>query len=146
MNSRLLISDLDSTLPHIDAFLVSPTSVKQTLKTLNMKRFFSILMIAVVGFGSGVNADTNANRNNSEVGIDIYPEIVSNELKIDVDDNLANAIVTVSVFNSFGQIVLQETLGLGLNKLNVADLSEGEYVAVVRQNDVYKNKSGFKVI
>ena len=82
----------------------------------------------------------------SESGVEIYPNVVNEELNIDVDEQLANGRVTVSVFNSVGEIVLEETLGLGLNKLDVTGLTNGSYVAVVRQNDVYKSKSDFEVI
>ncbi len=83
---------------------------------------------------------------NSNSGIEIYPTVVNNELNIDVDDKLANGKVTVSIFNSIGEIVMEETLGLGLNKLNMEDFAKGDYTAVVRENDVYKSKSNFEII
>jgi len=109
-----------------------------------MKRIFGILMIILVAVGS--QANTLFNDPVSESGIEIYPTTVSNELNIDVDDKLAETTVTVSVFNSVGEIVLQETLGLGLNKVDVSKLPHGNYVAVVRENDEYKSKSNFEVV
>ena len=109
-----------------------------------MKRIFAILIISLSAVSS--QANITFNNSNSEVGIEIYPATVSNELNIQVDEKLANGAVTVSVFNSVGEIVLEETLGLGLNKIDVTKLSNGSYVAVVRENDVYKSKSSFEVI
>lgn len=111
-----------------------------------MKRLIGILTIAVMGITTGLNADPSNNNSKNEAGINIHSEIVSNELIIEVDEQLAETVVTVSVFNKIGEIVLQEKLGLGLNKVDVTSLVEGEYVAVVRENDVYKSKSNFKVI
>ncbi|MFT4594592.1 MAG: hypothetical protein ACI9UR_002404 [Bacteroidia bacterium] len=105
-----------------------------------MRRIFGVLMILAVsttafGFGPA-----------SETGVEIYPTVVSSELNIDVDDKLINGKVTISVFNSFGEIMIEENLGLGLNKLDTSKLDKGSYVAVVRQNGEYKNKQAFEVV
>jgi hypothetical protein len=52
----------------------------------------------------------------------------------------------VSIFNSLGEIIIEEKLGLGLNKIDTSNLEKGNYVAVVRENDEYKNKSSFEVL
>ena len=112
-------------------------------------------MIMVVAIGSQaqgmknddlVYAKTELRASNSNSGIEIYPTVVNSELNIEIDDKLANGKVTVSIFNSVGEIVMEEILGLGLNKLNVEKFAKGDYTAVVRENDVYKSKSDFEVI
>jgi hypothetical protein len=120
-----------------------------------MRRIFGTLMIIGIAIGSqaqGIGNDelayvkTAMGDPNSSTGIEIYPTVVNNELNIEIDDRLADGKVTVSIFNSVGEIVMEETLDTGLNKLNVAKLAKGNYVAVVRENDVYKSKSNFEVI
>lgn len=78
-------------------------------------------------------------------GVSIYPSIVTSVLNIEIDDRLAGGSITVSVFNSLGEIVLENVLGLGLNKIDASTLPKGNYVAVVRQNDAFQNKSNFEV-
>lgn len=109
-----------------------------------MKRLFAILMFSLTVVGSYANHPFSAPAPDAD--IEIYPSVVSSELNINVDENLANGTVTVSIFNAVGEIVLEETLGLGLNKLDVTKLSKGNYVAVVRANDTYKSKSSFDVV
>jgi len=109
-----------------------------------MTRIFAILIITLATFSS--QANTGFNDPNSEVGIEFYTSTVSGELNIEVDDKLANQVVTVSVFNSVGEVVLEETLGLGLNKVDTSKLTKGNCVAVVRENGEYKSKSKFEVI
>ena len=120
-----------------------------------MRRIFGTMMIIAVGVGSQAQEmryddlaylKTESVDPNSNSGIEIYPTVVNKELNIEIGDNLANGKVTVSIFNSIGEIVMEETLGLGLNKLNVDLLPNGSYVAVVRQNDVYKSKSNIEII
>ncbi len=108
-----------------------------------MKRIFGILMISLVAAGS--QANTTANDPTSNVGIEIAPAVENNFLKIDVDEELSGASVTVSVFSSIGEIVLETSLGLGLNQIDVQNLKEGEYVAVVRENGEYTSKQSFVV-
>ncbi|MBI1288823.1 MAG: hypothetical protein GC178_14745 [Flavobacteriales bacterium] len=108
-----------------------------------MKQFFGILMISSVAFGS--HANNVIGEPNSEKSVIIYSEVKTNMLSIQVDDQLAGTSVTVSIFNSIGEIVLENTLGLGLNKISVAGLEKGEYIAVVRENGVYTSKSSFEV-
>lgn len=109
-----------------------------------MNRFFAILIFSLTVAGSYANHLVNTPAPNAD--IEIYPSVVSSELNINVDENLANGAVTVSIFNSVGEIVLEETLGLGLNKLDVTKLAKGNYIAVVRANDAYKSKSSFDVV
>lgn len=78
-------------------------------------------------------------------GVSIYPSIVTSVLNIEIDEKLAGGSITVSVFNSMGEIVLENVLGLGLNKVDTSTLPDGNYVAVVRQNDVLQSKSAFEV-
>lgn len=82
---------------------------------------------------------------NSDKSVVIYPEIQTNMLSIEVDEALSGSSITVSIFSGLGEVVLETELGLGLNKINVADLKQGEYVAVVRENGVYTSKSSFEV-
>ena len=81
---------------------------------------------------------------NTETGIQISP-VDGKNLLIEISYKLNSENVTVSVFSSIGKIVLQETLESGLNKLSIADLPEGEYIAVVRKNDEFKSKETFEV-
>ncbi|MBP9151424.1 MAG: T9SS type A sorting domain-containing protein [Flavobacteriales bacterium] len=108
-----------------------------------MKRFFGILMILVVA--TGTHANNLVNDSNSEPKVEIATRVENNFLSIEVADELVGTNMTVSVFNSMGEIVLEETLGLGLNKINVQTLAKGDYVAVVRENDQYASKSAFVV-
>ena len=108
-----------------------------------MTRIFAILMISLVTINS--QANTYFNDPISENGIEFYAITTPGELNIEVDEELDNQVVTVSVFNSVGEIVLEKTLGLGLNKIDVQKLAKGNYIAVVRENDKYKSKSSFEV-
>jgi hypothetical protein len=109
-----------------------------------MTRIFAIFIIMLATFSSQANIILNDPT--TETGVKIYPAVVNSELNIDVDDKLANGAVTVSIFNSLGEIVIEENLDLGLNKIDTSNLEKGNYVAVVRENDEYKNKSSFEVI
>jgi hypothetical protein len=109
-----------------------------------MIRIFAIFIITLATFSS--QANTSFNDPTTKTGVEIYPAVVSSELNIDIDDTLANGTVTVSIFNSLGEIVIEENLDLGLNKIDTSNLEKGNYVAVVRENDEYKNKSSFEVI
>jgi hypothetical protein len=108
-----------------------------------MKRVFGILVISLVAVGS--QANITANDPTSEAGIEIAPAVQNDYLDIEVDEQLAGTTVTVSVFNSMGEIVLESNLGLGLNKINVQNLAKGDYVAVVRENGEYTSKQSFVV-
>lgn len=108
-----------------------------------MKQFIGILLMSLATLGS--HANTTFGDPNSDKSVVIYSEIKTNMLSIEVNDALAGSSVTVSVFNSVGEIVLENTLGLGLNKISVDGLAKGEYVAVVRENGVYTSKSSFEV-
>lgn len=107
-----------------------------------MKRFFGILMIGLITVGS--QAHTSNDPNNPEK-IEISEAVKNNQLDIVVNEDLAGTNVTVSVFSSMGEIVLESTLGLGLNKLDVEQLEQGEYTAVVRENGEYASKQTFVV-
>ena len=109
-----------------------------------MTRIFTIFIITLATFSS--QANTILNEPTTETGVEIYHALVNSELNIDVDDKLANGAVTVSIFNSLGEIVIEENLGLGLNKIDTSNLDKGNYVAVVRENDKYKSKSSFEVV
>lgn len=108
-----------------------------------MKRIFGIAMISLVSLGT--YASNTSNDPTSGAGIEIATAVENNFLSIEVDEELSGAKVTVSVFNSFGEIVLENTLGLGLNKINVQVLKKGEYVAVVREDGEYARKQSFVV-
>lgn len=109
-----------------------------------MKHLFATLFLSITLTAGFANGLVHAVAYSSD--IEIYPSAVSGLLNIDVDENLANGVVTVSIFNSIGEIVLEEVLGLGLNKVDVSSLAKGSYVAVVRENEKYKSKSSFEVI
>ena len=92
---------------------------------------------------SMVNATVNDPTSGTKV--EIAPKVENNLLSIEVDETLSGASMTVSVFNTMGEIVVETTLGLGLNKIDVQGLKKGEYVAVVRKNGEYTSKSSFIV-
>jgi DNA-binding beta-propeller fold protein YncE len=85
-----------------------------------MRRVFGILMIMIVAVGS--QANSRLIDPTTEAGIEIAPAVKNNYLDIDVDETLAGTTVSVSVFSSVGEIVLEMNLGLGLNKISVQDL------------------------
>lgn len=107
-----------------------------------MRRIFGVIMMMTVAFGSITAANTADP--NSENGIQISP-VDGENLTIEISDKLLSDEVTVSIFSSIGKVVIQETLETGLNKLSIAELPEGEYTAVVRQNDEFKSKETFEV-
>lgn len=108
-----------------------------------MRRVFGILMVLLMSVAG--QANTFSNDPTSETKVEIAPKVENNFLSIEVDEELVGTKMTVSVFNSMGEIVLESTLGLGLNKVDVKALQKGEYVAVVRKNDQYASKSSFVV-
>lgn len=108
-----------------------------------MKRVFGILMISLVALGS--QAKNKVNDPTSKASVVIATDVENNYLNIEVEDELTGAKITVSVFSSMGEIVLETTLGPGLNKVNVQDLKKGEYTAVVRKNGEYTSKRSFVV-
>ena len=105
-----------------------------------MRRIFGVLMIVAIStMAFGFEPISTA-------GVEIYPTVVNSELNIEVDDHIADGTVTVSVFNSVGEIVIEKSLDRGLNKLDTSELANGSYVAVVRQNGEYKSKQTFEVV
>jgi len=108
-----------------------------------MRRVFGILMVSLMSVA--VQANTLFNDPTSETKVEIAPKVENNFLSIEVDEELVGTKMTVSVFNSMGEIVLESTLGLGLNKVDVKALQKRDYVAVVRKNDQYASKSSFVV-
>lgn len=107
-----------------------------------MKNIICFLMLSLIAIENRANT---TNDPTSEAGIEIASAIENNYLSIDVANELAGSVMTVSVFNSLGEVVLETTLGLGMNKINVQDLEKGEYVAVVRENGEYTSKQSFVV-
>lgn len=95
-----------------------------------------VLALSITAYG---------NRPVSNAGIEISASVENDLLKIEVAEELSDATVTVSVFSEIGEIVLEKTLNLGVNNVDVEDLEKGEYVAVVRENGEYMSKSSFSV-
>jgi hypothetical protein len=119
-----------------------------------MTRIFGVLMIIGCAFTSQAQssgrhelayAKTSINDPKADNGVSIYPTVVTTELNIAIDAKLAGGSVVVSVFNNMGEIVLENVLGIGLNKVDASVLPKGNYVAVVRQNDDFRSKSNFEV-
>ena len=105
-----------------------------------MRRIFGLVMVlafSTTAFGNDPITESD---------VEIYLADVNDELNINVGDKLANTKVTVSVFDSTGVIVIESSLGLGLNKIDTSKLEAGDYVAVVRENEQYKSKQAFEVI
>lgn len=140
-NSQMLITDNTKVIQYHVVNLGLWLSVKP-LKKDKMRRIFGVLMLLAVTFGT--IAATSSVDPNSENGIQISP-VIGDNLTIEISDQLVTDEVTVSVFSSIGKVVIQETLETGLNKLSIAELPEGEYTAVVRQNDEFKSKETFEV-
>lgn len=117
-------------------------------------RIFAALLTTIVAFSNQAESASIKERATTRTheidpsidnGVSIYPSIVTSVLNIEIGDGLAGGSITVSVFNSLGEIVLENVLGLGLNKIDVSAFPDGNYVAVVRQNDVLQSKSDFEV-
>jgi len=118
-----------------------------------MKRIFGILMISSVAVGIRAQTvrpgqlaymDNALGHPRPEVAIDIYPTVVEDVLNIDISESPAGR-VTVSIFNSVGRIVIGQLLHKGANEVDARSLTEGEYVAVVREGGVYRSKLRFEV-
>lgn len=90
-------------------------------------------------------AKTAMNDPKLDDGVSIYPTVVTKELNIAIDDKLAGGSISISVFNELGEIVLESVLGIGLNKIDASALPKGNYIAVVRKNDEFQDKSNFEV-
>lgn len=108
-----------------------------------MKNFCGIVLLMLISVGN--QTVVFATGPDSEPKVEIARAVENNYLSIEVDEQLAGKQVTVSVFSSLGEIVLEETLGLGLNKINVQGLKQGEYMVVVRENGEYASKQAFVV-
>lgn len=105
-----------------------------------MRRIIGILMLLTF-----INNTSQANDPIGSEKVEITPNVITQTLSIEVDEGLTGTAVTVSVFNALGEIVMESPLGLGLNKIDLTSLKEGEYVAVVRENGIYSNKSSFVI-
>lgn len=108
-----------------------------------MKRIFGLLLLTIFAFEN--HANTIPSGNGSGPSVEIAPAVKNNYLDIEVDEELAGASFTVSVFSNLGEIVYEGQLGLGLNKIDVTKLAAGEYTAVVRKNGEYTSKQTFVV-
>ncbi|MFM1876931.1 MAG: hypothetical protein RL266_2668 [Bacteroidota bacterium] len=108
-----------------------------------MKQFCGILSLMLVSLGNQTLGFATGPE--SEPKVEIARTVENDYLSIEVDEQLAGKQVTVSVFSSLGEIVLEETLGLGLNKINVQSLKQGEYMVVVRENGEYASKQALVV-
>ncbi len=108
-----------------------------------MRRILGVILLSFAistGYAEMSQATTD-----SETGIEIKATTDNGYLNIEISEELKGETITVSIFSSVGKIVLQETLETGLNSLTVSGLPDGEYVAVVRTNDVFKSKQTFLV-
>lgn len=117
---------------HTFAAVINPYKQKG-----RMRRIFGLLLMLAISFTSTANDPTN------DKSVEITPNPQTLVLTIEVNEELTGTAVTVSVFNSVGEIVLETALGLGENRLDLTNLKDGEYVAVVRENGVYSSKSSF---
>ncbi|MBL4587024.1 MAG: T9SS type A sorting domain-containing protein [Flavobacteriales bacterium] len=136
-----------------DSGIHSPKITEPLTKPHFMKRIFGTLMIFLVSVGSQaqtmvtdqlVDANEAFSYSKASAGINIYPSIVNDILNIDVDEHVIGNI-TVSVFNSLGKIVVEQTLNTGSNAIDTNFLLAGEYVAVVRKNEIFQEKLRFEV-
>ena len=78
-------------------------------------------------------------------GISISSNKIPDELIIDVTNDVAGT-VTLAVFSQNGEIVLERELSQGANRISVNRLPAGSYTAVVRENDVFREKQTFEVM
>jgi hypothetical protein len=78
------------------------------------------------------------------VQITIIAKESADELFVDVS-NEADGTVTLSIFSEIGEIVITERLVPGTNRVKVRHLRPGQYVAVVRHNDEFRQKQVFNV-
>lgn len=78
-------------------------------------------------------------------GISISSKNSSEELTIEVTPDVTGT-VTLAVFSQNGEIVIERELAQGANRISVNRLPSGSYTAVVRENDVFREKQTFEVI
>lgn len=78
------------------------------------------------------------------VQISISAKDSAEELFIDVASEVEGSM-TLSIFSENGEIVINESLLAGSNRVKVRHLRPGQYVAVVRHNDEFRKKQAFKV-
>ena len=64
--------------------------------------------------------------------ISIYPNPASDLINI---DNVENQDLNVSVYNIIGDLVLERSIGIGTNKINIALLSKGIYILKIIGED-----------
>ena len=118
-----------------------------------MKRLLGTLIISLIVVGSQAQteySDYLAYENDTETNLklsvktNINNTLVDDILEIDIAETFSGRI-TVSIFNSIGEIVIEQMLRNGTNKVDVNTLLTGEYIAVVREDDIYKQKVSFEV-
>lgn len=78
------------------------------------------------------------------VKISISAKDSAEELFIDIATEVEGNM-TLSIFSESGEIVINESLLTGSNRVQVRHLRPGQYVAVVRHNDAFSKKQEFKV-
>jgi hypothetical protein len=104
-----------------------------------MKHFFSITLF-LASFACNL-----AFANDVSNGISISANNIPEELIIDITNDVAGK-VTLSVFSQNGEIVIERELSPGANRISVNRLPAGSYTAVVRENDVFREKQTFEVM
>jgi len=106
-----------------------------------MKTAFLVLFsISIAQFSLAANSHDAAD----PVKISISAKDSAEELLIDVAAEVEGSM-TLSIFSESGEIVINERLLSGNNRVKVRHLRPGQYVAVVRQNDEFRKKQEFKV-
>jgi len=104
-----------------------------------MKQFISaITLLAIIAFNNPVafawsdGISISANKTPEELTIEITPDV--------------SGKVTLAVFSQKGEIVIERELSQGANRISVNRLPAGSYTAVVRENDVFREKQTFEVM
>lgn len=104
----------------------------------------TLLLIAVLLSTAPFSFANEVVKGDDPVRISIQAKDNAEELLVDVSSD-ADGKVTLSVFSELGEIVVAENLHAGVNKVKVRHLRPGQYVAVVRHNDEFRQKQEFKV-
>ncbi|MCF8256845.1 MAG: hypothetical protein K9J06_04800 [Flavobacteriales bacterium] len=106
-----------------------------------MKSIFLVLFSISVAYTSSASGVFDGA---DPVNISIMAKDSGEEILVDVAAEVEGS-VTLSIFSETGEIVINEHLNAGGNRIKLRHLRPGQYVAVVRQNDEFRQKQTFKV-
>lgn len=104
-----------------------------------MKSFFAAVILSILAQSTFAFAPYNERED-----ISISAKATPEELVIDVAGDV-QGVVNLSIFSQMGEVVMTKELKAGSNSVSVKFLRSGSYIAVVRENDTFKQKLEFQV-